>query len=119
MMMIGRDEPCFAIGIVARMVGLHAQTLRYYERAGLVEPSRSKGKIRLYSPRDVERLGQIRRLTEELGLNLAGVEVMLRMTDRIAQMEEEMEEMRAQLERSSKRKLAQSRERATAMRRAM
>ena len=86
------------------------QTLRYYERAGLVEPSRSKGKIRLYSQRDVERLGQIRRLTEELGLNLAGVEVMLRMTDRIAQMEEEMEEMRAQLERSSKRKLAQSRE---------
>lgn len=95
--MIDIDEPCFAIGVTARIVGLHVQTLRYYERAGLIQPSRSKGKNRLYSKRDIERLRQIRRLTDDLGLNLAGVEVFLRMSDRITQMEQELEAMRRQL----------------------
>ncbi len=94
---VHRDEPCFAISIAARIVGLHAQTLRYYERAGLVRPTRSSGRNRLYSQRDIERLQQIRRLTEDLGLNLAGVEVSLRMMDRMAQMEKEMEWLRRRL----------------------
>jgi len=97
-MPVDRNDPCFAISIAARMVGLHAQTLRYYERAGLVRPSRSSGRNRLYSQRDVERLRQIRRLTDDLGLNLAGVEVILRMGDRMAQMEREMEDLRRELE---------------------
>ncbi|MCH8190390.1 MAG: helix-turn-helix transcriptional regulator [Chloroflexi bacterium] len=97
------DEPCFAISVAARIVGLHAQTLRYYEKAGLVQPSRSKGRNRLYSQADVERLRQIRRLTDDLGLNLAGVEIIIRMTDRIAEMDEEMEAMRRRLEAANLR----------------
>ena len=97
------DEPCFAISVAARIVGLHAQTLRYYEKAGLIQPSRSKGRNRLYSQADVERLRQIRRLTDDLGLNLAGVEIIIRMTDRIAEMDEEMESMRRRLEAANLR----------------
>ncbi len=96
--LIDKDEPCFAISVTAKIVGLHVQTLRYYERAGLIQPSRSKGRNRLYSGRDIERLRQIKRLTDDLGLNLAGVEVFLRMSDRLAQMEQQIEAMRRQLE---------------------
>ena len=95
---ISDDEPCFSISVAARMVGLHAQTLRYYEKAGLLKPSRSKGRIRLYSQRDIQRLQKIRELTEDLGLNLAGVEVLLRMMDRMAQMERHMQTLMQQLE---------------------
>lgn len=83
-------EPCYVISVAARMVGLHAQTLRYYERAGLLTPSRSTGRQRLYSATDVERLKRIRTLTEEMGLNLAGVEVALRLMDRVNEMQQEM-----------------------------
>lgn len=88
------DEPCYLISVAARLVGMHVQTLRYYERAGLVEPSRSKGNIRLYSPRDIERLRHVKRLMEDLGVNLAGAEVILRMRDRIEQLEREREGLR-------------------------
>ena len=73
--------------MAARLVGVHEQTLRYYERAGLVEPARSKGRIRLYSLHDLERVRQIRRLTDEMGVNLAGVEVIMRLTDHIRELE--------------------------------
>jgi len=91
------DEPCYVISIAARLVELHPQTLRYYERLGLVVPSRSKGKVRLYSPGDIERLQRISRLVDELGVNLAGVEVILNMTERMEQMQGEMENMQAEL----------------------
>ncbi len=94
-----QDEPCFVISIAARMVGVHAQTLRYYERAGLVEPSRSEGNIRLYSPQDIERLLQIKTLMEDLGVNLAGAEVILRLTERIAEMEGQMQTMEGEIKR--------------------
>ncbi len=94
-----QDEPCFVISIAARMVGVHAQTLRYYERAGLVEPSRSEGNIRLYSPQDIERLLQIKTLLEDLGVNLAGAEVILRLTERIAGMEGQMQTMEGEIKR--------------------
>ncbi len=97
---IGRETPCFAVGVAARMLGLHAQTLRSYEKAGLVRPSRAHGRNRLYSQADIERLRRIRHLTEDLGLNLAGVEVMLRMAGRMAQMERRMERMRRQLDQA-------------------
>ena len=64
------EEPCFVKSIAARMVGVHAQTLRYYERVGLIWPSRSVGKQRLYSPADIERLRRIKELTEELEIKL-------------------------------------------------
>ena len=89
----------FVISVAARLVGLHEQTLRYYERAGLVEPARSKGRIRLYSLHDLERVRQIRRLTDEMGVNLAGVEVIMRLTDHIRGLEQRLNEMQAELQR--------------------
>ncbi|MGQ9492878.1 MAG: heat shock protein transcriptional repressor HspR [Anaerolineae bacterium] len=92
------DDPCYVIGIAAQMVNLHPQTLRYYERIGLVVPARSRGNIRLYSQRDIERLQKICRLTNELGVNLAGVEVIMHLTDTIERMQAEMEALRTSLE---------------------
>ena len=92
-----RDEPCYTIGVVARMVGLHPQTLRNYEQLGLVVPQRTTGNIRLYSDREVERLRKINRLTQELGINLAGVEVILRMSDRIEELQQQVAHLEQQL----------------------
>ena len=78
------DEPCYIISVAAKLVQMHPQTLRYYERLGLIQPARSDGKIRLYSARDIERLHQIHQYINDLGVNLAGVEVILRMTERMA-----------------------------------
>jgi len=91
------DEPCFTIGVVARMLNLHPQTLRNYEQVGLIGPQRSDGNIRLYSEREVERLRKINRLTQELGVNLAGVEIILRMTEQIEALQEEVSQLQAQL----------------------
>lgn len=98
------------ISVAARIVGMHAQTLRQYERVGLVEPKRSRGNIRLYSQADVARLRQVQRLISDLGVNLAGVEVILRMTERMRAMEQEMEQMRDELRRFTGRRLAGPRE---------
>ncbi|GAB4437409.1 MAG: hypothetical protein Kow00120_04710 [Anaerolineae bacterium] len=91
------DEPVYAIGVVARLVNLHPQTLRNYEDEGLVVPQRSEGGFRLYSPRDLERLHKINRLTNDLGVNLAGVHVILNLTEQIETLQEEVEALRAQL----------------------
>jgi len=77
------DEPMFVISVAARLVEMHPQTLRYYERAGLVKPKRSRGSIRLYSQHDIERLRKIARLVDDLGVNLAGVEVILNLTEKV------------------------------------
>jgi MerR family transcriptional regulator/heat shock protein HspR len=92
------NEPCYIISVAARLVNMHPQTLRYYERLGLVEPSRSNGKIRLYSARDVERLKQIHSYVDDLGVNLAGVEIIMSLTERMAEMEAEIARLRAALE---------------------
>jgi MerR family transcriptional regulator/heat shock protein HspR len=92
------DEPLFVISVAARMVGMHAQSLRHYERLGLVRPSRSQGRVRLYSQADIERLRHIQRLVNDLGLNLAGAEVVMRMNERIVRMEREMERLRNELQ---------------------
>jgi len=97
------DEPCYVISVAARLVNLHPQTLRYYEREGLIQPARSPGNVRLYSPRDIERLRRIVRLTEELGVNLAGVEVILNMAERMREMQREMERMQAEFEAELRR----------------
>lgn len=94
---IPQDEPVFAISVVSRMVGVHQQTLRGYERIGLVRPARSAGNTRLYSQADVERLLQVLRLVNDLGVNLAGVDVILRMTQRIEQLQGELAEARRAL----------------------
>jgi MerR family transcriptional regulator/heat shock protein HspR len=92
------SEGCYVISIAARMVGMHQQTLRYYERMGLIEPSRSRGNIRLYSPADIGRLRQIQRLISDLGVNLAGVEVIIRMNKRLQEAEAELQRLREEVE---------------------
>jgi MerR family transcriptional regulator/heat shock protein HspR len=98
-MMFDDSEPCYVISVVARIIGVHAQTLRYYERVGLVEPSRSRGRVRLYSMRDIERLRQAKTLMNDLGVNLAGVEVILRLREHIAEMENQIGEMELEIKR--------------------
>src|SRR6266513_4046197 len=92
------EGPCYVISVAARLVGLHAQSRRHYERIGLIQPSRSHGRQRLYSQSDVARLRHIQRLIQDLGVNLAGVEVIIRMNERVRKMEEEMERLRAELQ---------------------
>ncbi len=104
-----RDEPCFVISIAARMVGLHAQTLRYYERVGLIWPSRSVGRQRLYSPADIERLRRIKAFTDEMGMNLAGAEVALKLVERIEELENEVRRLTAQVARIQGRQQAEVR----------
>ena len=84
------DEPHYVISAAARLVDLHPQTLRHYEALGLVVPERSQGNIRLYAPRDIERLRKITRLTQELGVNLAGVEIILRLSEQLEALQEEL-----------------------------
>ena len=91
------DEPMFVISVAARLVEMHPQTLRYYERAGLLKPTRSSGKIRLYSQREIDRLRKISRLTNELGVNLAGVEIIMDLTERIEAMQQRMKKREAEL----------------------
>ena len=101
--MPGRDEPCFVISVAARILGVQTQTLRYYERLGLVEPQRTRGNQRVYSRRDVERVRRVRSMMEDLGVNLAGVEVLLRLLDRLQESDEEMKRLREQNDRLRKR----------------
>ena len=88
-----KDEPCFVISVAARMVGVHAQTLRHYERVGLIWPSRTVGRQRLYSVADIERLRRLKSLTEDMGVNLAGAEVALKLMARIEEMEAELKRL--------------------------
>ena len=97
------DDPCYVISVAARMVRVHSQTLRYYEREGLLEPARSRGNIRLYSQRDIERLRRIKSLMDDLGINLAGVQVVLQMMGRMAEMEQEIKRLTQELEQAQPR----------------
>jgi len=92
------EQPRYVISIAAQILGVHPQTLRLYEREGLVEPQRSGGKIRLYSERDIDRVRSIMRLTNDLGVNLAGAEAILYMRERILQMHRDMDQLRRQME---------------------
>ena len=88
------DEPCYVISVVAKLVDMHPQTLRYYERVGLIKPSRTAGRIRLYSQRDVDNIRKIARITDELGVkNLAGVEVIINMTQRIEELQQQLTDL--------------------------
>ena len=90
--MARNKRPRYLIGVVADMFDVHPQTLRTYEREGLIRPGRSQGNTRLYSDEDVARIELILRLTKELGVNLAGVEVILNMRERMERMQREMAE---------------------------
>lgn len=91
------DEPVYLISIVAKILDIHPQTLRQYERENLITPSRSDGRIRLYSQRDIDHIKLILRLTREMGVNLAGVDVVLRLKEQIETMEQEIAQLRHEL----------------------
>ncbi len=92
-----RQEPLFMISVVSRMLGVHPQTLRLYEREGLICPKRNN-KQRLYSEEDIEKINFILQLTREMGVNKAGVDIILRMKERMERLQEEMDEMMERLE---------------------
>ena len=91
------DRPRYMISVAAELVGMHPQTLRVYEAKGLVRPRRTPGNTRLYSEADLERLRLIQRLTTELGLNLAGVETVLRLQDELGRLQGRLERLEAQM----------------------
>ena len=91
------DRPIYMISIAAELVGVHPQTLRQYEDKGLVRPKRTPGGTRLYSEADVERLRIIQRLTTEVGLNLAGVELVLRLEDELRKAQVQIDRLQQQL----------------------
>jgi MerR family transcriptional regulator/heat shock protein HspR len=87
------DEPVYLISVVSKILDIHPQTLRQYEREGLISPSRTDGRMRLYSQRDIDKIKMVLRLTRELGVNLAGVDIILRLKERIAKLESEVENL--------------------------
>jgi MerR family transcriptional regulator, heat shock protein HspR len=106
------DRPRYMISVAADLVGMHPQTLRIYEAKGLIRPKRTAGNTRLYSEADLQRLRLIQQLTNELGLNLAGVEQVLRLEDelrrmrvRLDRMEREMREAIGEVHRQYRREL--------------
>lgn len=90
--MAALKQRLYMISVVSEILGIHPQTLRLYEREGFITPKRSEGNTRLYSDEDVEKLEMVLRLTRELGVNLAGVEVILSMREKMEQMQREMQE---------------------------
>ena len=106
------DKPLYMISVVSELLNVHPQTLRLYEREGFIRPRRTKGNTRLYSERDVEEVRRVLHLTRDLGVNLAGVEVVLEMRRKMeclqAELEEKVEflrrEMKKELERQQARK---------------
>ena len=91
--MTDRSRPLYMIGVVAEMVKIHPQTLRSYEKKGLIRPSRTEGKTRMYSPEDVEEISRVTRLARDLGVNLAGIEIILKMRRRMLDMQARIEEL--------------------------
>lgn len=100
------DEPVYLISVVAKVLSIHPQTLRQYEREGLIEPSRTDGKIRLYSQRDIDRIKLILRLTRDMGINLAGVDVILKLKNQLHEFENLIDELRLELSKQQDKKAA-------------
>ncbi len=92
------DEPRYVISVAARMLRMHTHNLRYYEKIGIIEPYRSRGNIRLYSDRDIALLRRVKSLVDDMGINLAGVEVILRLMQRMSELQNEVNQLRKQLE---------------------
>lgn len=95
-------EPRYQIGVAARMLDCHPQTLRMYEREGLIEPQRTESGVRMYCDADIETLRRIQRFTQELGVNLAGVAIILRLLDEIEDLRREVERLREYIQEGPK-----------------
>jgi len=91
------DEPVYLISVVATMLDIHPQTLRQYEKEGLISPSRTQGRMRLYSGRDIDKIKFVLQLTRKMGVNLAGVDVILKLKEQMDAMSEEIQDLREEL----------------------
>ena len=91
--MTDKGKPLYMIGVVSDMLKLHPQTLRFYEKKGLIQPSRTVGRTRMYSAEDVEEIARVVRLTRDLGVNLAGVEILIKMRRRMLEMQKQIEDL--------------------------
>jgi len=96
------DEPRYQIGVAARVLECHPQTLRLYEREGLVQPERTDSGVRLYCDADIESVRRVQRFTQDLGVNLAGVHIILELLDRMEKMQAEIDRLRHDLEEGPK-----------------
>jgi len=96
------NEPVYLISAVAEILSIHPQTLRQYEREGLIKPSRTNGKIRLYSQKDIDHIKYVLTLTRELGINLAGVDLILQLDQKIESLNNEIESYKVKLKNSNK-----------------
>ncbi|MGL2871948.1 heat shock protein transcriptional repressor HspR [Helicobacter pylori] len=96
------DEPLYLISVVAKILCVHPQTLRQYEKEGLIEPSRTDGKMRLYSQRDMDKIKTILRLTRDMGVNLAGVDIILRLKEKLDELDNLNKELQDALHKHSK-----------------
>ncbi len=111
-----RETPLFMISVVAELLGVHPQTLRLYEREGYVRPRRTRGGTRLYSEADVETVRRILHLTRELGVNLAGVEVVLEMRRKLERLQGELAEALEFVRREMRREVERQRSRTALVR---
>jgi MerR family transcriptional regulator, heat shock protein HspR len=100
------NQPVYMIGVAAQLCGIHPQTLRQYERLGLVVPSRAGAKNRLYSENDIRRVRRIQQLTQEMGVNLAGVEIILRLLDDMEDMRRDLEQQLEEYVEEAERRIA-------------
>jgi MerR family transcriptional regulator/heat shock protein HspR len=98
--MTDRGKPLYMIGVVAEMLKVHPQTLRFYEKKGLVRPGRTDCQTRMYSDEDLEDVARLLRLTRDLGVNLAGVEIVLKMRRRMIEMQKQIEDLLAYVRES-------------------
>ena len=96
------NEPKYVISIAARLLGCEIHTLRYYEKLGLVQPYRSEGNIRYYSEIDIEHLHHIKVLMDDMGINMAGVEVIMRLGEKMAEMQHKIDSLEAELKKLNK-----------------
>ena len=92
-------EPRYIISVAARMLSMHSHNLRYYEKIGIIEPRRSQGNIRLYSEQDIALLRRVKSLVEDMGVNLAGVEVILHMMKQIREVQHELQQVREEIDK--------------------
>ncbi|MBN1176266.1 MAG: MerR family transcriptional regulator [Dehalococcoidales bacterium] len=90
-------EPRYVISVAARMLKVQTHTLRYYEKVGVIEPRRSRGNVRLYSDRDIAILQRVKALVDDMGINLPGVEVILRMMERVGELQDELEQAQQEI----------------------
>ncbi len=96
-MNIEKNEPRYVISIAAQLIGCQAYTLRYYEKIGIIEPHRTRGR-RLYSERDIALLRRVKTLVDDMGVNLAGVEVILRLMQRMAELQERLKQFEDEMD---------------------